>query len=88
MKDLGFKDMWNVELGVTYVPWDKLPTDLSLLVDGGMIDEDTIPDHLKGEIENFDFTIRQLLLSAAVTYELCPHFRPLDYKMSHTEAKL
>ncbi|KAL8588474.1 hypothetical protein ACOMHN_054053 [Nucella lapillus] len=50
MKESAFKDRWDVELGVTYIPWDKLPSDLSPLLDGAMIDEDTLPEHLKGSI--------------------------------------
>ncbi|KAF5273429.1 hypothetical protein FQA39_LY07446 [Lamprigera yunnana] len=46
-KDL--KDYWEVDLGVSYIPWSKLKPDmdLELLEEGGMIDEDTMPAWLK-----------------------------------------
>ncbi|GAB1599500.1 splicing factor, arginine/serine-rich 15-like isoform X2 [Argonauta hians] len=51
VKDAEYKDMWDSELGVTYIPWDKLPQDLTHLMEGGMIDEDTIPEHLRGDLQ-------------------------------------
>ncbi|XP_036413139.1 LOW QUALITY PROTEIN: SR-related and CTD-associated factor 4-like [Colossoma macropomum] len=37
-----FKKYWDVELGVTYVPWSKLkPAEIPALRDGGMLDQDT-----------------------------------------------
>jgi hypothetical protein len=35
-------------VGATYVPWSELPEDLSGLIDGGIIDEDSLPENLKG----------------------------------------
>lgn len=53
VKGKEWKDYWEVELGVTYIPWSKLlnisDQDLEFLEEGGMIDEDTLPPHLKGE---------------------------------------
>ncbi|XP_050390405.2 SR-related and CTD-associated factor 4 [Patella vulgata] len=43
-----YKQMWDVDLGVTYIPWDKLPQDVPQLVEGGDIDTETLPEHLKG----------------------------------------
>lgn len=52
MKGKEWKDYWEVELGVSYIPWNKLinvtDQDLELLEEGGMIDEDTLPPNLKG----------------------------------------
>lgn len=52
MKGKEWKDYWEVELGVSYIPWNKLTNitdqELELLEEGGMIDEDTLPAHLKG----------------------------------------
>lgn len=50
MKDKEWKDYWEVEHGVSYIPWNKisLDTDLDLLEDGGVIDEDSLPEYLKG----------------------------------------
>ncbi|XP_044760974.1 SR-related and CTD-associated factor 4-like isoform X2 [Coccinella septempunctata] len=50
-KDL--KDYWEGDLGVSYIPWSKLKPDLDteMLEDGGMIDEETMPDWLRAKIE-------------------------------------
>ncbi|KAL1491618.1 hypothetical protein ABEB36_012189 [Hypothenemus hampei] len=50
-KDL--KDYWEGDLGVSYIPWTKLREDMDLeaLEDGGMIDEDTMPDWMKRKME-------------------------------------
>lgn len=50
MKGKEFKDYWEVDLGASYIPYDRLPDniDLDLLEDGGMIDDDTIPEKLQG----------------------------------------
>lgn len=60
MKGKEYKDYWDVELGASYIPYDKLDdnVDIDLLEDGGMIDEDTVPEKLKGELNlsyNFFF---------------------------------
>ncbi|RWS31279.1 splicing factor: arginine/serine-rich 15-like isoform X1 [Leptotrombidium deliense] len=49
MKGKEFKDYWDVDLGASYIPFEKIndDVDLDLLEDGGMIDEETIPDCLK-----------------------------------------
>ena len=44
-----FKEYWDVDLGVTYLPKEKLPGDLTALAEGGMIDDETLPDQLKSE---------------------------------------
>lgn len=46
-KDL--KDYWEGDLGVSYIPWNKIKEDIDLemLEDGGMIDEDTMPAWMK-----------------------------------------
>lgn len=48
VKESAFKDKWDVEVGATYIPWSSLPDDLSSLIDGGIIDEDSLPENLKG----------------------------------------
>ena len=49
MKDKQWKDYWDVDLGVSYIPIDKLDpqTDMPLLESGGMFDEDTMPDWMR-----------------------------------------
>lgn len=57
VKGKEWKDYWEVELGVSYIPWNKLinitDQDLELLEEGGMIDEDTLPPYLKGAFFKF-----------------------------------
>ncbi|XP_072386633.1 uncharacterized protein Isha isoform X2 [Diabrotica undecimpunctata] len=50
-KDL--KDYWEGDLGVSYVPYTKLKQDIDidLLEDGGMIDEDTMPQWMKEKVD-------------------------------------
>lgn len=44
MKGKEFKDYWDLELGVSYIPYDKInkDTDFELLEDGGMIDDESM----------------------------------------------
>lgn len=49
VKESEFKDRWDVEQGVTYIPWGQMPDDLNRLKDGGIIDEDSLPENLKGK---------------------------------------
>lgn len=50
MKGKQYKDYWDVDLGVSCIPYDKIPddVDLDLLEEGGMFDEETVPTRLKG----------------------------------------
>ena len=49
MKDRQWKDYWDVELGVSYIPHEKLDAGVNLveLEEGGTFDEDTIPDWIR-----------------------------------------
>lgn len=49
MKDKQWKDFWDVDLGVSYIPIDKLDpqVDMVTLEDGGTFDEDTMPEWMK-----------------------------------------
>ena len=39
-------------MGVTYVPWDDLPTvNIDALAVGGMVDGDSLPEHMKSKNE-------------------------------------
>lgn len=51
MKGREWKDYWEVDYGVSYIPWSKLTkdTDYDLLEEGGMLDQETMPEWLKGE---------------------------------------
>lgn len=38
-----YKQYWDVELGVTYIPWDKVKAEeLESFCEGGMLDSDTL----------------------------------------------
>ncbi|XP_017126003.1 SR-related and CTD-associated factor 4 isoform X2 [Drosophila elegans] len=52
VKSKEWKDFWDLELGVTYIPWSKLgpETDFDALEEGGMFDEDTMPIQMKQKI--------------------------------------
>ncbi|XP_030907096.1 SR-related and CTD-associated factor 4 isoform X4 [Melopsittacus undulatus] len=44
-----YKQYWDVELGVTYIPWDKVkPEDLESFCEGGMLDNETLCPEWKG----------------------------------------
>nr|XP_033805690.1 SR-related and CTD-associated factor 4 isoform X2 [Geotrypetes seraphini] len=43
-----YKQYWDVELGVTYVPWDKIkPEELESFCEGGVLDNDTLSPEWK-----------------------------------------
>lgn len=48
VKESVYKDLWDVDLGVTYIPWDQLPADVVPFIAGGMVDVDSLPEKLKG----------------------------------------
>ncbi|TMW48093.1 hypothetical protein DOY81_006833 [Sarcophaga bullata] len=52
VKSKEWKDFWDLELGVTYIPWNKLDenTDFDTLEEGGMFDEDSMPSWMKEKI--------------------------------------
>ncbi|XP_028938099.1 SR-related and CTD-associated factor 4 isoform X1 [Ornithorhynchus anatinus] len=44
-----YKQYWDVELGVTYIPWDKVkPEDLESFCEGGVLDNETLNPDWKG----------------------------------------
>lgn len=51
MKDKEWKDYWEIEDGVSYIPWEKLNKEIDYdeLEVGGMLDEDTMPEWLKSK---------------------------------------
>ena len=54
MKESVFKQFWDEDRGVTYVPWDRMKgkslTDLSY---GSVVDPDSIPPGMALESEHF-----------------------------------
>lgn len=53
VKSKEWKDFWDLDLGVCYIPWSKISkdTDFVALEDGGMFDEDTMPSWMKDHIK-------------------------------------
>lgn len=49
VKSKEWKDYWDIDLGVSYIPLEKIPKDVDFesLEEGGMFDEDSIPKWLK-----------------------------------------
>ncbi|KAK6636800.1 hypothetical protein RUM43_010463 [Polyplax serrata] len=49
VKGRDYKDYWEIDLGVSYIPWNRLSkkTDFMTLEEGGSLDEDTMPESLK-----------------------------------------
>ncbi|MEE6468050.1 hypothetical protein FKM82_008150 [Ascaphus truei] len=44
-----YKQYWDVEIGVTYIPWSKVkPDELENFCEGGMLDNDTVCPEWKG----------------------------------------
>lgn len=52
VKSKEWKDYWDLDLGVSYIPWNRLSvdTDLTSLEEGGMFDEDSMPDWMKDKL--------------------------------------
>ncbi|XP_071994742.1 SR-related and CTD-associated factor 4 [Engystomops pustulosus] len=47
-----YKQYWDVEIGVTYIPWNKVkPEDLESLCEGGMLDNETLSAEWKAFIK-------------------------------------
>lgn len=51
MKGREWKEYWEADEGVSYIPWSKLTekTDYDILEEGGMFDYETMPDWLKSK---------------------------------------
>ncbi|KAK1344380.1 hypothetical protein QTO34_014947 [Cnephaeus nilssonii] len=55
-----YKQYWDVELGVTYVPWDKVkPEELESFCEGGMLDSDTLNPEWKGITKKHENEVAQ-----------------------------
>jgi len=46
IKKSAFKKLFNEDLGVTYIPWAKMPSSLEAVTAGALIDEDSLPKPL------------------------------------------
>jgi len=36
-------DRWDVDIGVAFIPWDRLPPGLDNITEGSTVDEDSLP---------------------------------------------
>jgi len=72
MKDKQWKDYWDVNLGVSYIPLEKLDpqTDLVSLEDGGAFDDETIPDWMRNLRSNTSLTSQQPPINEATALGL------------------
>lgn len=51
-----YKQFWDVDLGVTYIPWEKVKLDdLDGFAEGGIIDQETVNDGEKMHIYSLFF---------------------------------
>ena len=48
MRESNYKDTWDVDAGAMYIPWNKLPLDMTAFLEGSIIDTESLPEHLKG----------------------------------------
>lgn len=69
VKSKEWKDYWYLELGVTYIPINKLSlsTDFQALEEGGMFDEDTMPSWMKDKIQQGDLGVNATAGSLVAT---------------------
>jgi len=47
VKQSEFKDLWDAELGATYIPWSKVPDNLEQLAEGAFIDDESLPESVR-----------------------------------------
>lgn len=53
MKDRKYKEYFNVDIGVSYIPWSVLgkTPDLKTLSEGGWIDPESLPTELQNALK-------------------------------------
>ncbi|KAL9697247.1 hypothetical protein quinque_000688 [Culex quinquefasciatus] len=85
VKSKEWKDYWDIELGCSYIPWSKVShaTDLEALEEGGMFDDETMPQWLKDKIANKGApsdpaTATAAVAAAAAAASLINPMYPLD----------
>jgi len=53
VKQSEFKDLWDMELGATYIPWSKVPDNLEQLAEGAFIDDESLPESVRSNCSLF-----------------------------------
>ena len=43
------KDYWDMDEGVSFIPWNQMPSDLNALAEGAVLDEESLPEHIQRE---------------------------------------
>lgn len=75
IKESQFKDAWNVDQGVSYIQWSRIPEDLDCLTTGGYLDEDTLPEAVRGKhclwIFNFASEVQQITDPLVTDWDQC-----------------
>lgn len=79
-----WKDFWEVDQGVSYVPWQRLSqmTDLEALEEGGSFDEETLPPWLRHHLNQEDKLGPQMIPMAPTGFIPIPEAGPPTPEMS------
>jgi len=72
-----YKQFWDVDLGVTYIPWEKVKLDdLDDFAEGGIIDQETVNDGEKKYINIITYSKQTLCwLSSSACADLSMTYR-------------
>ena len=54
VKQSEFKDLWDAELGATYIPWSKVPDSLDQLAEGAFIDDESLPESVRSNRDAYN----------------------------------
>ncbi|XP_059350195.1 SR-related and CTD-associated factor 4-like isoform X1 [Daphnia carinata] len=79
-----WKDFWEVDQGVSYVPWQRLSqmTDLEALEEGGSFDEETLPPWMRHHLNQEDKVGPQMIPMAPTGFIPIPEAGPPTPEMS------
>ena len=74
VKQSEFKDLWDVELGATYIPWSKVPDNLEQLADGAFIDDESLPETVRSNYGTHRYTHTHNAVVYKKTWQyICDH---------------
>jgi len=66
VKQSEFKDLWDVELGATYIPWSKVPDNLEQLAEGAFIDDESLPESVRSKCATYLHMQTRVILTVLV----------------------
>ena len=88
MKDKQWKDYWDLDLGCSYIPVEKLNSQVNMadLEEGGMFDDETLPDWMrtmKGSSVGGPYPVQEPVMapphmSLAQPHELITRMPPIE----------